>query len=72
MQWLQTRPWWEARMRTEVLLTRSAEEAADNSRVRREHLWSWPGNFARGGGSIFRTAMQALRNPRRQRRKRQA
>src|SRR5262249_53450256 len=47
--WMQTRPWWEARMRTEALLTRSAEEAADNSRRRREQLASWPGAIALGG-----------------------
>jgi hypothetical protein len=47
--WLQTRQWWEARMRTEVLLTRSAQEAADNSRQRREQLTSWPGAIAQGG-----------------------
>jgi hypothetical protein len=47
--WLRTRPWWEARMRTDVLLTRSAEEAADNSRQRREQLAAWPGTISQGG-----------------------
>jgi hypothetical protein len=36
-------------MRTDVLLTRSAEEAAGNSRQRREQLSSWPGAIAGGG-----------------------
>jgi hypothetical protein len=46
--WLRSRPPWEARVRAEVILTRSFDEAAANSRRRREHLAGWPGSFARG------------------------
>jgi len=46
--WLRSRRPWEARVRAEVLLTRSFEEAAANSRRRREHLAAWTGTFARG------------------------
>jgi hypothetical protein len=43
--WLLSRPSWEARVGAEVLLTRTSEEAADNSRTRREHLAAWSGPF---------------------------
>jgi hypothetical protein len=39
---------WEARVRTEVLLTRSYEEAAQNSRTRRAQIAAWNGEFASG------------------------
>ena len=57
---MQTREWWEARMRTDVLLTRSAEEAADNSRQRREQLASWAGAIALGG---FEWVVPPVLNP---------
>ena len=44
--WLRGREPWEARMPSDVLLTRSYEEAADNSCTRREQLAAWPGEFA--------------------------
>jgi hypothetical protein len=46
--WLHSQAPWEARVRAEVLLTRSFDEAAANSRRRREHLAAWPGTFAHG------------------------
>lgn len=46
--WLESRPPWEARVGAEVLFTRSFEEAAANSRQRRQQLAAWPGSFARG------------------------
>src|SRR5438477_1296959 len=45
--WLQSREPWEARMPSDVLLTRSYEEAANRSRARRDQLAAWPGQFAR-------------------------
>jgi len=46
--WLHAAFPWEARMRSEVLLVRSFDEAAENSRIRREQLAAWPGKFAQG------------------------
>jgi hypothetical protein len=46
--WLRSRPPWEARVAAEVLFTRTFDEAAENSRTRRDHLETWPGPF--GGG----------------------
>jgi hypothetical protein len=43
--WLRSRPPWEARVGAEVLFTRTFDEAAENSRTRREHLTAWPGPF---------------------------
>jgi hypothetical protein len=43
--WLQRQPTWEARVGPGVFLTRTFEEAAENSRARREQLASWPGSF---------------------------
>lgn len=40
--WLQATPAWEPRVAAEVLLTRTADEAAENSRARRKHLAAWP------------------------------
>ena len=47
--WLRSMPPWEARMRPDVIFTRSYEEAAENSRARRTQLAAWPGSIARGG-----------------------
>jgi hypothetical protein len=44
--WLHQREPWEARMSSSVLLSRTYDEAAQNSRNRREHLSNWPGRFA--------------------------
>jgi hypothetical protein len=44
--WLQSREPWEARMPSDVLLTRSYEEAAARSRARQVQLAAWPGQFA--------------------------
>lgn len=46
--WLRSGPPWEARVAAEVLFTRSFEEAAENSRTRREQLTAWSGSFAGG------------------------
>ena len=47
--WLHAAFPWEARMRSEVLLIRTFDEAAANSRLRRETITSWSGRFAQGG-----------------------
>jgi hypothetical protein len=47
--WLRSTPNWEARVRADLMFTRSSEEAAANSRTRREYLAAWPGQFTRGG-----------------------
>ena len=46
--WLLSRPRWEARVGPEVLFTRGSDEAADNSRTRRDQLAAWPGSFGAG------------------------
>jgi hypothetical protein len=46
--WLERKAPWEARISSEFLLTRSYEEAAENSRTRRAQLAAWPGKFGRG------------------------
>ena len=43
--WLQSRPPWEARVGAEVLFIRTFDEAAENSRTRRDHLAASPGPF---------------------------
>jgi hypothetical protein len=43
--WLEGRPTWEARVAAEVLLTRTFDEAAENSRQRCDHLAAWNGRF---------------------------
>jgi hypothetical protein len=47
--WIRASWPWEARVSSETLLTRSYEEAADNSRTRREQLAGWRGQFASAG-----------------------
>jgi hypothetical protein len=44
--WLRGNARWEARMPSDVLLTRSYEEAAQRSRARQVLLAAWPGQFA--------------------------
>ena len=44
--WLRSMPGWEARVPTEVLLTRDYGEAATRSRARQQTLAAWPGPFA--------------------------
>src|SRR5262245_20307186 len=44
--WLQSNPFWEARVGPEVLFTRTFDEAAENSRARCGYLAGWPGEFA--------------------------
>jgi hypothetical protein len=46
--WFERRPHWEARTRADLMLTRTAEETAANSRLRREHLAAWSGTFGSG------------------------
>jgi hypothetical protein len=46
--WLDGTPQWEARVAARKLLTSTYEEAAANSRLRREALAAWPGDFAWG------------------------
>jgi hypothetical protein len=43
--WLEIQPSWEARVSPEALFTRSSDEAAENSRMRRDHLEAWGGPF---------------------------
>jgi hypothetical protein len=43
--WLQSKPFWEARVGLEVLFTRTFDEAAENSRARCGYLAGWPGEF---------------------------
>jgi hypothetical protein len=43
--WLFSLPRWEPRVAAEAFLTRTREEAADNSRMRRDQLAAWPGVF---------------------------
>ena len=43
--WLQSGPPWEARVGAEVLFTLTFDEAAKNSRVRRDQLAGWAGAF---------------------------
>ena len=43
--WLQNGSPWEARVGAEVLFTRTFNEAAENSRMRRNHLLAWPSPF---------------------------
>ena len=50
--WLRSRPPWEARVGAEVLFTRTFDEAAENSRMRREHLKAWSGQFNGGFGWV--------------------
>jgi hypothetical protein len=57
--WLQSTWPWEARVRTEVLLTRSYEEAAQNSRTRRAQIEAWDGEFA---GEAFRWVAPPILN----------
>ena len=38
-------PRWEPRVAAEAFLTRTGEEAAENSRTRRDQLAVWPGAF---------------------------
>jgi hypothetical protein len=47
--WLRGAPAWEARVSAKLLLTRSYEATAENSRARREQLGRWPTPFSRGG-----------------------
>ena len=47
--WLHSTPPWEARVSSAVMLTRTYEEAAANSRLRRETLAAWPDSFVRPG-----------------------
>jgi hypothetical protein len=47
--WLRSTPPWEARIRPDLLFTRSYEEAAENSRARRMQLAAWSGASAPGG-----------------------
>ena len=50
--WLRSRPPWEARVGAEVLFTRTFDEAAENSRTRRDHLAAWPSPFVGGFGWV--------------------
>ena len=43
--WFLSRPNWEARVAAEALFTRGSDEAAENSRARREQLAVWSGVF---------------------------
>jgi hypothetical protein len=58
--WLRSTPPWEARISSQHLFTRSYEEAADNSRTRREQLVAWTGQFS---GGQFDWVMPPVLNP---------
>jgi hypothetical protein len=47
--WLDSSPHWEGRIVATKMLTSTFEEAAENSRVRRNALVQWRGSFARDG-----------------------
>jgi hypothetical protein len=47
--WHRSAPSWEARTRADLMLTRTYEETAASSRLRREHLENWQGRFANEG-----------------------
>jgi hypothetical protein len=57
--WINSAWPWEARVRTEVLLTRSYEEAAQNSRTRRAQIAAWDGTFS---GEPFRWVAPPILN----------
>ena len=44
--WLQSQPRWEARVGAEVLFAYTSDQAAENSRTRRDYLAAWPCPFA--------------------------
>jgi hypothetical protein len=46
--WFEGAPSWEARTRADLIFTRTYEETAASSRLRREHIAQWPGLFAAG------------------------
>jgi hypothetical protein len=50
--WSDSRPTWEARVASEVLLTRTFKEAAENSQIRCNHLATWSGHFGAGFGWV--------------------
>jgi hypothetical protein len=50
--WLRSRQAWEARVGAEVLFTRTIDEAAENSRSRRDYLRAWRGRFEGGFGWV--------------------
>jgi hypothetical protein len=50
--WLRNRQPWEARVSAEVLFTRTFDEAAENSRTRRNRLETWSGPLAGGFGWV--------------------
>jgi hypothetical protein len=45
--WIQSMPLWEGRLGADKVFTSSFEDAAENSRARREALGAWSGAFAR-------------------------
>jgi hypothetical protein len=47
--WLHGKPHWEARIRPDMIFIRSYEQAAENSRARRNSLAAFSGRIARGG-----------------------
>jgi hypothetical protein len=47
--WLKGRPHWEGRVNADRVLSSTYEEAAQNSRNRRESLAAWSGSIAKGG-----------------------
>ena len=46
--WYLSQPRWEPRVAAEAFFTRTGEEAAENSRTRRDQLAAWPGAFGTG------------------------
>jgi len=58
--WLESVPNWEGRLGSDKLLNASYEEAADNSRTRREAFAGWPGRFT---GDSFAWVAPPVLNP---------
>ena len=58
--WLKGAPSWEARTRADLMLTRTYEETAANSRTRREHFENWTGQFSNG---CFEWVVPPILNP---------
>src|SRR5215218_3567619 len=59
--WLCPTPAWEARVSSEVMFTRSYQEAADNSRTRREQLAAWSGELAGSSLKSYRPIHRSRR-----------
>jgi hypothetical protein len=57
--WLLSQPRWESRVAAEAFLTRTSEEAAENSRTRRHQLAAWPGVFGTEFGWVTQPVLNS-------------